>query len=149
LLSGEGATPLEVRPTVWVVPRGEPVLWSVPPDSISRTLTVSSADSVVWEGTLGDQSSQTTGVLPPGSYAYRVDGPAGEPLGSGRFDVAAATLELASPPIVPDSGDAQELTAGAVVERAGTPLRTSPWPYLLVIGLLCAEWIGRRRSGLR
>jgi hypothetical protein len=34
-------------------------------------------------------------------------------------------------------------------EPAGTPLRTRPWPYLLVIGLLCGEWIGRRRSGLR
>ena len=29
----------------------------------------------------------------------------------------------------------------------GRPLRTTPWPYLLVIGLLCGEWIGRRRSG--
>jgi hypothetical protein len=31
----------------------------------------------------------------------------------------------------------------------GVPLRTRPWPYLLVIALLCGEWIGRRRSGLR
>ena len=34
-------------------------------------------------------------------------------------------------------------------EEPGSPLRTEPWPYLLVIGLLCGEWIGRRRSGLR
>ena len=74
---------------------------------------------------------------------------AGTPLGTGRFDVAAATLELAAPPIVPPSREDGTLRAGAEVERTGSPLRTRPWPYLLVIGLLCAEWIGRRRSGLR
>lgn len=31
----------------------------------------------------------------------------------------------------------------------GRPLRTSPWPYLLLLALLSAEWILRRRSGLR
>ncbi|MGE0159069.1 MAG: hypothetical protein AB7T31_06610 [Gemmatimonadales bacterium] len=153
LLAGEGATALEVRPTEWVVPRGEPVLWSVPPDSVARTLVVSRVvgerDSVVWEGPLGDQATQSTGVLPPGPYTYRVQSASGAALGDGRFDVAAATLELASPSIVPSSADSEALTGGAEVERAGTPLRTSPWPYLLVILLLCAEWIGRRRSGLR
>jgi hypothetical protein len=156
LLAGEGAAPLEVRPTRWVVPRGEPALWSVPADSVSRTLivsqTVNGRDSVVWEGELAEQadpSTLSTGVLPPGSYVYRVAGSAGTPLSEGRFDVAAATLELASPPIVPASDDGDALAAGAEVERPGSPLRTRPWPYLLVIGLLCAEWIGRRRSGLR
>jgi hypothetical protein len=157
LLAGEGAAPLEVRPTRWVVPRGEPVLWSVPPDSVPRTLVVSHrtadrSDSVTWEGELAEQadpSTLSTGVLPPGSYAYRVESSAGTPLAEGRFDVAAATLELASPSIVPPSADGDALTAGAEVERPGSPLRTRPWPYLLVIGLLCAEWIGRRRSGLR
>jgi hypothetical protein len=56
---------------------------------------------------------------------------------------------MASPPLVPASAEGDALTAGAEVERPGSPLRTRPWPYLLVIGLLCAEWIGRRRSGLR
>jgi hypothetical protein len=152
LLAGEGAAPLEVRPTRWVVPRGEPVLWSVPADSVPRTLVVSRADSVAWQGELAqlaDPSTHSTGVLPPGSYAYRVESAAGTPLTEGRFDVAAATLEMASPPLVPASAEGDALTAGAEVERPGSPLRTRPWPYLLVIGLLCAEWIGRRRSGLR
>ena len=155
LLGGEGAAPLDVRPTDWVVARGEPVLWSVPADSVPRTLVVSRADrsdSVVWQGTLEQQSSTSivsTGVLPPATYAYRVESAAGTPLGTGRFDVAAATLELAAPPIVPASSEDRTLRAGAEVVRTGSPLRTRPWPYLLVIGLLCAEWIGRRRSGLR
>jgi len=32
---------------------------------------------------------------------------------------------------------------------AGRPLRDAWWPWLLLVGLLSAEWIGRRRSGLR
>jgi hypothetical protein len=31
----------------------------------------------------------------------------------------------------------------------GRPLRTHPLPYLLLLGVLFAEWAGRRRSGLR
>ena len=153
LLAGEGAVPLEVRPTRWVVPRGEPVLWSVPPDSVPRTLVVSLGDSVVWSAPLEEQPSSSnvvsSGVLPPGSYGYRVDSAGGVSMGSGRFDVAAATLEMASPVLVPGSTDGGQAAGTAEVERPGSPLRTRPWPYLVVIGLLCAEWIGRRRSGLR
>jgi hypothetical protein len=153
LLAGEGAAALEVRPTRWVAQRGEPVLWSVPADSVPRRLVVSRGDSVVWDAPLESGASTSnvvsTGVLPPGSYAYRVETASGEPAGGGRFDVAAATLEMASPSIVPGSETGQVGVGGAEVERAGSPLRTSPWPYLLVIVLLCAEWIGRRRSGLR
>jgi hypothetical protein len=45
--------------------------------------------------------------------------------------------------------DAASAEAGTRDEEPGAPLRTEPWPYLLLIGLLCGEWIGRRRSGLR
>lgn len=31
----------------------------------------------------------------------------------------------------------------------GIPLRTTPWPWLLAIALLCTEWVLRRRWGLR
>jgi hypothetical protein len=152
LLAGEGAAALEVRPTHWVVPRGEPVLWSVPADSVPRRLVVTRGDSVAWDAPLETGASAANavsiGVLPPGSYAYRVEAASGEPAGSGRFDVAAATIEMASLSLLPGS-ETGEGVGGAEIERAGAPLRTSPWPYLLVIILLCAEWIGRRRSGLR
>ena len=44
--------------------------------------------------------------------------------------------------------------AGGLVDAedgggAGRPLRTSPWPYLLILVLLSAEWVLRRRRGLR
>jgi hypothetical protein len=31
----------------------------------------------------------------------------------------------------------------------GRPLRTSAWPYLLLLAFLSLEWVGRRRAGLR
>ncbi|MBM4185265.1 MAG: hypothetical protein FJ207_13775 [Gemmatimonadetes bacterium] len=153
LLSGEGASPLEPRPTQWVVPRGEPVLWSAPVDSVPRRVIVTASDStagtVVVDAPLASQGMQSTGVLPPGAYAYRVEGASGDVLASGRFDVAHATDEMAPLAIVPDPAADEGLAPDAGEERSGSPLRTRSWPYLLVIGLLCAEWIGRRRSGLR
>jgi hypothetical protein len=160
LLAGEGASPLEPRPTQWVVPRGEPVVWSAPIDSIPRRVVVTAVDSlaspgdvpaagaVVVDAPLTGGGASSTGVLPPGAYAYRVEGSAGDLLASGRFDVAEATAEMAPLAVVPVAS-ATEAAPGVAEERSGSPLRTRPWPYLLVIGLLCAEWIGRRRSGLR
>jgi hypothetical protein len=153
LLSGEGASPLEPRPTQWVVPRGEPVVWSAPLDSIPRRILVTAADSATGSGVvdapLSAQGSQSTGVLPPGAYAYRVEGADGALLASGRFDVARATAEMAPLGMVPDVAADDGSATAAADERPGSPLRTEAWPYLIVIGLLCAEWIGRRRSGLR
>jgi hypothetical protein len=148
LLAGEGAAPLEPRPATWVVPRGEPVVWTAPVDSIARSVVVTAGDSVVVTAPLEGEGPQSTGVLPPGAYAYRVEGITDEVLASGRFDVAEATLEMTPLPAVPVESDAVGTRVG-VGERPGSPLRTSAWPYLLVIALLCAEWIGRRRSGLR
>ena len=56
---------------------------------------------------------------------------------------------LAALAVVPGAGATATDVALGTEDRAGSPLRTRPWPYLFVIVLLCAEWIGRRRSGLR
>lgn len=155
LLAGEGASPLEPRPTRWVVPRGEAVMWSSPVDSVPRRVVVTAADSAgptgaaMVDAPLTGGGTQSTGVLPPGSYAYRVEGAAGDVLGTGRFDVAEATADMAPLSLVPEAAEPAGVSAAAADERSGSPLRTRPWPYLLIIGLLCAEWIGRRRSGLR
>lgn len=148
LLSGEGVSPLEPRPARWVVPRGEPVVWTAPLDSVPRRVVVTRGDTVAAETPLAGGGAESAGVLPPGAYAYRVEGGAGEVLASGRFDVEEATAEMAPLVMVPEDAGA-EASAAALEERPGSPLRTRSWPYLLVIGLLCAEWIGRRRSGLR
>ncbi|UCC26547.1 MAG: hypothetical protein JSU98_05465 [Gemmatimonadales bacterium] len=67
---------------------------------------------------------------------------------SGLLVVESAELDLLPRPAVFLSGLASE-GPRATRGDAGRPLRTHPLPYLLLLGLLTAEWVGRRRSGLR
>jgi hypothetical protein len=81
-------------------------------------------------------------VLAPDSLAER------ERVWAGRIEAESHTDEFRWP------RDTTLLTAGPVSTSAGRaplgrPLRTSPWPYLILLALLSAEWIFRRRSGLR
>ncbi len=148
LLGGESVLGAQPRPVSWVVERGEPVPWNAPIDGVERRVVVSRGDSVVAETTVVDRTTFETGVLPPGLYDYFVQGASGDTLASGRFDVAGSTEEMVPSPFGAD--DSQLADASSAADRdPGVPLRTQPWPYLLVIGLLCGEWIARRRSGLR
>jgi len=148
LLAGESVPGAQPRPTRWVVERGEPVAWSAPVDGVQRRVIVTRGDTAVAEVDALDRSAFQSGILPPGQYGYRVEGAAGDTLAVGRFDVSSSTAEMTAPAAVPEA-QSQGSAGSTGDERAGTPLRTEPWPYLLVIGLLCGEWIGRRRSGLR
>jgi hypothetical protein len=81
-------------------------------------------------------------ILAPDSLAER------ERVWTGRIEAESHTDEFRWP------RDTTLLTAGAATPTSrraasGRPLRTSPWPYLLLLVLLSAEWIFRRRSGLR
>ena len=155
LLADQAVSTAEVRPLQWVVERGEPVVWSVPADTAELRLVVVSADSVeagadsvVVDRLLEGAGPLSTGVLPPGAYRYRTVATGGDIVTEGRFDVAQATAEMLAAADRPEPAEGSA-SAVAAAEPAGTPLRTRPWPYLLVIGLLCGEWIARRRSGLR
>lgn len=123
--------------------------WAVPADSIVKRLVVTSEQGIVVDTTLAGGGTASTGVLPPGAYVYRVEATDGTPLSDGRFDVTAATAEMRPAPVLPvpisGAGPALDTEDG----RSGRPLRTTGWPYLLVIILLCLEWVGRRRTGLR
>lgn len=112
-----------------------------------------------------------SGSLPPGSYRYSIRMTRGSEEASagparGRFDVEDRTLEMLPPRAIPSGRVAEDVAAartagdsGGVTATGalgpndavgkGRPLRTSPWPYLLILGLICAEWVGRRRVGLR
>jgi hypothetical protein len=155
LLADQSVAAADVRPTQWVVAPGEPVTWAVPADSAALRLVVTRADSgsvmrpPVVDTVLSGGTALATGALPPGPYAFRAEGAAGEVVGEGRFDVAAAGSEMAVQPWDLEGAGAEAVGVAPVDEHPGRPLRTQPWPYLLVIGFLCAEWIGRRRSGLR
>jgi hypothetical protein len=144
-----------VRPDRWVVPRGEAVSWRVPGeerDSVRLEIRLDSDSdsdsdsSRVFEGTIAGGGSATTGVLPPGMYTYHASGGDGVKH-EGRFDVESRTLEMLPVPEVPEAaeGEAARWERGAL----GRPLRTLPWPYLLVLTFVSVEWIARRRVGLR
>jgi hypothetical protein len=91
-------------------------------------------------------------VLPPGHYRYRAQAFSGED--AGEIAEGPLTVESYAPdfnrPVV-GVADWQGIAAASVVPSRvpGDPLHTTPWPYLLLIMLLAAEWILRRRWGLR
>lgn len=149
LLAGQALTNGEIRPTQWTVERDQPVIWSVPDDGVEPRIIISSADSIVVDTIVTSNGLVSTGVLPPGQYSYRVEHDLEELVVEGRFDVAASTLEMVTAPEQPQIVSSESTSDSGSEEGGSRPLRTQPWPYLLVITLLCAEWVGRRRSGLR
>ncbi|TVR63711.1 MAG: hypothetical protein EA422_08970 [Gemmatimonadales bacterium] len=101
--------------------------------------------------------------LPPGVWRWEAtlepaDGATADPVSaSGVLEVEAWSDALRTPPLqgVPATVAVESSSSGAAHGRraveapAGRPLRTHPLPYLLLIALLCLEWVGRRRVGLR
>lgn len=137
----------EVRPESWVVARGDPVRWWVPGEADdSVRLEIRDSVRTVLDTVLPAGGGRSVGRLPPGTYGFAATGPEGS-LGEGRFDVEARTTELLPPPTTPESPASAR--AASIAGDPGRPLRTSPWPYLLILALLCLEWVGRRRAGLR
>lgn len=143
-----------VGPTERVVRRGEDVVWRAGPwVGQSLRFVVTSEGSAVTDTVLavGPAGEVRSGVLPPGTYEYRVEfSDSANVVGEGRFEVEAYSAELLAPVYRPaaDAGrPGGDETGGRDIP--GRPLRTYAFPYLLLIGLLSGEWIGRRRRGLR
>ncbi len=138
-----------VRPARQVLQRGAPAPWlarGYEGEEIALTV-MGAADAVVLDTTLivPPGGRFATAALPAGAYAYTAA--AGDTIG-GAFIVESFTDEMLQIPT-----GAAELTvraaAGDASREGNRPLRAWPFPYLLVLGALCAEWIGRRRAGLR
>jgi hypothetical protein len=143
LLADDDVAPPEPRPAAWVFGREEAVRFSVPGDTVGYRVVVAGAgvDTVLSGG------MASLGTLEPGEYGYRVDNDEGDVVSEGRFDVSANTTELLPAPATFEASPS--MVAGIAVADSGRPLRTFAWPYLLMITLLCGEWVFRRRSGLR
>ena len=172
LLSGRAlAGGIEVRLPLPVVPRGGEPAWTAPGRSgeeIRITVTphrggeAEASETVGPEGaamdtllTVSDEGRLTGSPLPPGSYRWQASGGEGgvEELGSGTLHVEEWSGEMIPLPVdlagAVAAVAADSTAAGGATVRGGRPLRTHPLPFLLLLGLLCGEWIGRRRQGLR
>jgi hypothetical protein len=145
LLGGDATPSGRVRPVSRVVPSGGPVEWTGGGIAPMR-VTVLEGERVVTDTTLSDPvAALRTPMLPPGSYRYVTR--AGADSASGRFDVQGSSAELRHPRMeMPDSISAPP---GARSADGGRPLRAHPVPWVILIGLLCGEWVTRRRKGLR
>ncbi len=89
-------------------------------------------------------------LLPVAEYSYRITRPEEDgSIGSGRIESEGHSLELLRRPVDISPTEADAAEGSPTRGRLGPPLRTHPAPYILILMLLCAEWIGRRRGGLR
>ena len=140
-----------VRPAGTVLPRDAPVAWTAR-GYAGREVHVVVADSggaSVLDSTLAVPASGAfaTPPLPPGPYRFQANALPTDTT-AGVFQVEPYSGDMLHRPVTPS-----ELTVRPVQDRAerygGRPLRTLPWPYLVVLAALCCEWTGRRRAGLR
>ena len=178
LLSGARSADAEVRPREILQARGEPVRWDLPaPDSEASPgeelevslVSLSDGGDGPWAAA---SDSATGGVTPmgypaplapdqsglaatpppePGIYRFEVSARAtGEPLVTGVLEVERWAPSLRLPPLDPPADLLGLAPDGGVrASDGGRPLRTHPLPFLFLLLVLCAEWMGRRRLGLR
>ena len=136
-------------PAELVVPRARPVAWEAPGLGGQVVgLRLTRDGEVVFDSAVVVDSTETfvTPPLDPGTYDFAISPAAGGEAG-GRFDVEGYTADLRLPAI--DDLSSGDLAAAGERPGATRPLRTHPAPFLVILAVLCGEWIGRRRQGLR
>jgi len=140
----------DVEPTIRTQPRAVPVDWRAAGRTGSQVaLQITQGTQAYVDTVVQIDSTERfqTPVLEPGEYSYRaaVDG---DTL-TGRFDVARWVPELRIPVADLESALAGAGSRAQISVSGGRRLRTSPIPYLVLIGVLAIEWLMRRRRGLR
>lgn len=146
-----------IRPIQHAAPRDEAVRWVAPglgADSVAFRLVAEDGETVL-ETTVAPVSGDTlvTPALAPGHYRYEARAFAGgeeAARAEGPLTIEAYSPEFTRP-VVAISGlsGAARADGGPVRPLSGEPLHTAAWPYILIAMLISAEWILRRRWGLR
>lgn len=161
----EGVERERIRPVTRVVGRGAPIRWIVaaPGDSLvvrmervrGESSPVGSGDGdrmdVVMDTMMRvDEGRAEARAFPPGHYRYEARVGGGDAV-RGPLTVESYSPELlhASRPLELASGVEEARARSGAGSGGGRPLHTAPWPYIVVVALLCAEWVLRRRWGLR
>ena len=144
-----------VAPTARTFPRGQAARWVTSGAALDsfRLRLNGSGGAVVVDTVMHSAGADTlvAPVVPPGHYAYaiRAFGADVEMAGAGPISIESFSAEFTRPAVDMARLEAPAVSAASSVRRTGMPLRLSPLPWLLVITLLCAEWVLRRRWGLR
>jgi len=93
-----------------------------------------------------------TPALAPGHYTFEArafsDGQE-VATASGPLTVESYSPEFTRAAVELAGLDAARPAGTAPRRPDGEPLHTSPWPYLLLVMIVCTEWALRRRWGLR
>lgn len=140
LLGGGDSTQGVVRPVQSVVPSGRPVVfeWGGPGSPVSQPVSWSGGqpgpDTLRFDG-----EGRATVWLPPGQYRYRLGGGA-----SGTVAVEEYSDELLPGMVTLTSHEGRATRASA-----RTTARDWLWLFAICILALSAEWLARRRLGLR
>lgn len=145
-LAAERADRRAAIPTGIVVRAGEPVRWHRGSAADSSVLVVlrrvARNDSARVDSMMlrfhGDATIAESPALPPGVYTAAVRG------GSTMLAVNNAREWLPRSPRVKAGA-----IGGGVPVDAAPRLRSAGWAYALLLILLCAEWVVRRRLGMR
>ena len=144
-----------IRPVQRAVERAAPLRW-IAPGLVVDSLHVQITDAngrVVRQSMATPQRGDTVETAPvaPGHYRYNARAFAGteqvEASGPLSVETYSAEFTRAAADLSSLRGAPQQLAESA--RSGGKPLHASAWPYALMVLLLCAEWILRRRWGLR
>lgn len=140
-----------IRPRERVIPRGGAMEWLVSGGADSLTVEFTRADapdSTLSRGARVVDGAAEIGPLPPGHYAYRASagGGPGATAASGELTVESFTREFVRGPAELENVRAG---GGGALAAGSRPLHATPLVYVLLLALLAAEWVLRRREGLR
>lgn len=157
LLEERAAARAAILPVERVVQQTEPFHFLLPTRSDSARLALHDpAGALVSDGGWTRPGETiASAALPVGRYRFDArafrDGRVAA-TGSGPVEVEAFHPELVPGPILhvdSAAAPADRVPPPDAGAQARLPLRRRGWPILIVLGLLCAEWILRQRLGLR
>ncbi len=149
-LTAERPDPRAVFPAEGVVRAGEMIRWRRGRGVAERGSGGDSVVQVLLERRGGSERDSLTLRFAAGVTVAESD-----PLPAGTYDVRApggdAVLAVnASRELLPREATVRSgATGGSAALSERHSLRDRGWPYVLLIALLCAEWLGRRRWGMR
>ena len=161
LAEQEDGTSPAIQPVERAVDATEPLRWTAPAgtDSLRVVLTPEAASRAGIDTVLpAPADTAALAGLPPGRYRYEATGYRAaateeEPAtvtAAGEVTVESFSPELTRPAVAAGLLGRGDGRRGAwAAARGGRPLHVLPWPYAALMLLLCAEWILRRRWGLR